>query len=251
MTDNSIADNIADLNLLLSYRSMATGDMTAICMEAARYFLKISDGDNVSFSATSGGVNNVVFYVKQNDKITHVLRIYNNGNNDAKVIYEHSVLSLLMSESFSFQIPRTIPSLIEKKKFVQLSTGASACLFELIVGTLPKLACVREIGRVSGELNHAMSKIDPSQLPTECPNPPYYDLYKVHHAVSRELFLDKINSADFDPWRLEADIVMLEIEEIEKMVAVYLKSPRSLPIGLIHGDLHYDNVLCEGNKVTG
>ena len=220
-------------------------------MEATRHFLEISDSDDVSFLATSGGVNNVVYYVKQNDTITHVLRIYNNGNNDAKVIYEHSVLSLLTTESFSFQIPRTIPSLVEKKKFIQLSTGASACLFELIVGTLPKLTCVREIGRVSGELNHAMSKIDPNQLPSECPNPPYYDLYKVHHAVSRELFLEKIKSADFDPWRLEADIVLLEIEKIEKMVAVYLNSPLILPIGLIHGDLHYDNVLCEEGKVTG
>ena len=220
-------------------------------MEATRHFLEISDSDDVSFLATSGGVNNVVYYVKQNDTITHVLRIYNNGNNDAKVMYEHSVLSLLTTESFSFQIPRTIPSLVEKKKFIQLSTGASACLFELIVGTLPKLTCVREIGRVSGELNHAMSKIDQSQLPSECPNPPYYDLYKVHHAVSRELFLEKIKSADFDPWRLEADIVLLEIDKIEKMVAVYLKSPLILPIGLIHGDLHYDNVLCEEGKVTG
>lgn len=225
--------------------------MIDIHREALGHFLEISDGDDITFLPTSGGVNNVVYYVQRDNVITHVLRIYNNGNDDAKVIYEHSVLSQLALQSFSFHLPQTIPSLIEKKEFVRLSTGASACLFKLIIGTLPKLTCVQEIGRVSGELNYAMSKVNLSQLPSKCPNPPYYDLYKVHHAVSRESFLGKFESTAFDPWRAEADSITSELCSIEKIINSHLNSPSSLPISLIHGDLHYDNVLCEGGKVTG
>lgn len=225
--------------------------MTDIFREALGHFLDVHDFENVSFLPTSGGVNNVVFYVKIDSEINYVLRIYNNGNDDSKVVFEHSILAQLSLHSFSFKLPQTIPSLHDGKAFVRLSSGASACLFKLIPGVLPKLTNVEAIGRVSGELNRAMYKIDRHQLPLVSPNPPYYDLYKVHHAITRDLFFSKINSEDLDVWRSEADFIIQEITEIEGKIGTYLANPSILPINLIHGDLHYDNILCDEGGVTG
>jgi Ser/Thr protein kinase RdoA (MazF antagonist) len=220
--------------------------MSDIFVEALNYFIVLGLNE-MSFLPTSGGVNNVVHYVKQGNEITHVLRIYNNGNDDSKVIYEHAVLAQLNLNSYSFQLPRAVSILKSNEPFVKLQNGASASLFKLIPGSLPKLTNVREIGRASGELNRALSRIDLKRIPSKSPNPPYSELYKVHHAVSRELFYQKINSSEFDPWRSEANFVLNEIRDIEDRIAVY----STLPVQLIHGDLHYDNVLCVGDKVTG
>ena len=51
------------------------------------------------FKSTSGGINNFVFYVMKTEGeviiLTGVLRVYNNGNDDAKVRFELGVLELL------------------------------------------------------------------------------------------------------------------------------------------------------------
>lgn len=224
---------------------------SAILMEAISHFLTDCNDSNTKFSPTCGGVNNVVFYVQQTGGIDHVLRIYNNGNDTSKVEYEHSVLLQLNRMNLSFSLPETNRNIDDGKSFVILSNGACACLFKLIPGSLPKLTNVQEIGRVSGELNHAMLRVNLSEMPLKCPNPPYYDLYKVHHAVTKELFHEKLSSADFDDYRASADFVLEEIRGIEERIAGYQIASPALPIQLIHGDLHYDNVLCENGKVTG
>ena len=225
--------------------------MSEILLEAISHFLADSSGANTSFLPTCGGVNNVVYYVKQTTGIDHVLRIYNNGNDTSKVEYEHSVLLQLNKMNLSFLLPETICCTKSGRSFMILSNGACACLFKLIPGSLPKLTNVREIGRVSGELNHAMSQVKLNEMPSKCPNPPYFDLYKVHHAVTRELFYEKILSADFDDYRASADFVLEEIRSTEEKIAGYQTATPALPIQLIHGDLHYDNVLCENGRVTG
>jgi hypothetical protein len=73
--------------------------------------------DEYFFEPTSGGVNNVVFYVTKkggaNDgtkTVLGVLRIYNNSNDDARVEFEHGILEKLGEKRamFSFGIPETI-----------------------------------------------------------------------------------------------------------------------------------------------
>lgn len=225
--------------------------LTAILMEAISHFLADCTDSNTKFLPTCGGVNNVVFYVERTAGIEHVLRIYNNGNDTSKVEYEHSVLLQLNKMNLSFSLPETILSAESGNSYVTLSNGACACLFKLIPGSLPKLTNVQDIGRVSGELNQAMLRVNLSTMPVKCPNPPYYDLYKVHHAVTRELFREKILSADFDNYRSSADFILEEICSTEERIAIYQNVSPALPIQLIHGDLHYDNVLCDNGKVTG
>lgn len=122
---------------------------TDLALEAVRAFFP--DAGSVKITPTSGGVNNVVQYLEiPSTGERKILRIYNNGNNTPRVEFEHAILSRLGTKSseMSFQIPRFIPSLGDKTKtFVQLSTGAAACIVDIIEGDLPKLTCVRDIGR--------------------------------------------------------------------------------------------------------
>jgi homoserine kinase type II len=211
--------------------------------EAASYFLVEKD---LKFSPTSGGVNNVVQYVETSDRKQYVLRIYNNGLNTPRVKYEHEVLGQLRKKSLSFKIPTTIASIKTGQSSVSLSNGAEASLFELIPGELPKLTRVQQIGQASGELSSALEDVVVNQ---ECPTPPYYELYKVHHAVTRDLFFKEVASPTFDSCREPTDKIIAAILDVEKKIASF--EALKLPKQLIHGDLHYDNILCDGDKVSG
>ena len=214
-----------------------------ISLEAASFFLKDKD---LKFSPTSGGVNNVVQYVETSDNKKYVLRVYNNGQNSPRVKYEHEVLGQLRKKKLSFKIPTTIASIVSGECSVTLSNGADASLFELIPGVLPKLTRVQQIGAASGELSTALGDITIDQT---CPTPPYYEIYKVHHAVTRELFFKEVASSTFDDCRESTDKLVAAILDVEKKISSF--EALNLPKQLIHGDLHYDNILCDGDKVSG
>lgn len=168
-----------------------------------------------------------------------ILRIYNNGRNSKRVHFEHEILRQLNKVPLSFQVPHFLPTLEDPSKTnVLLSNGAEACLVEVIPGGLPKLTCVQDIGRASGELNTAIAKVDVTEA--MCPTPPYYDLFAVHHAVTPELFYREIDGPAFDATRPYAIQMKKEIQEIQEKVASF--SDLKLPYQLIHGDLvsqHY------------
>lgn len=222
-----------------SYLRMSS-DLSA---EAASFFLQDKD---LKFSPTSGGVNNVVQYVETSDRKQYVLRIYNNGQNTPRVKFEHEVLAQLRDKSLSFKIPTTIGALETGESSVSLSNGAEASLFELIPGELPKLTRVRQIGAASGELSRALQDVVVNQ---PCPTPPYYELYKVHHAVTRDLFFQEVASSVFDSCREPTDKLVAAILDVEKKIESF--KALKLPQQLIHGDLHYDNILCDGDEVSG
>jgi Ser/Thr protein kinase RdoA (MazF antagonist) len=173
--------------------------------------------------------------------------VQNNGNDDPKVLFEHSILAKLKGQQLSFSIPETIPSR-SGAAFVKLSSGASACLFKAIRGGLPKLSKMRDIGFCAGELSRAMSKITKADVPRACPTFPYHDIYKVHRAVTRDLFFEQLKSSAFDDWRVFADEVENDLEQVESSIGLY---HGSLPWSFIHGDLHYDNILVDEAGVTG
>ena len=88
-------------------------------------------------------------------------------------------------------------------------------MFELIPGHLPKLTKVREIGRASGELSTALSKVeiwDRGHLPT----PPYFELYKVHKAINRDLLFEKLKSEAFNDVREWTEFLTSWILKMEK-----------------------------------
>lgn len=223
-----------------------------LALEALAKFLRPSEIEEAEIVPTQGGVNNIVQYVSyktpSGEKKRVILRIYNNGLNSARVRFEHEILKQLNTVQLSFSVPSMLSSLVDKDVTnVKLSNGAEACMVEIIPGGLPKLTCVEDIGRASGELNTAIGKVKISE--SLCTTPPYYDIFAVHHAVTRELFLREIKSSAFDSTREYATKMTQEIMEIEEKCKQFHKL--GLPKALIHGDLHYDNVLVENGKVTG
>ncbi|KAL3823079.1 hypothetical protein ACHAXA_011131 [Cyclostephanos tholiformis] len=93
-----------------------------------------------------------------------------------------------------------------------------------------------------------MARIDRAELPAICPNFPYWDIYEVHKAVTKDTFYEILKSNEFDPWRDSANYVENDLTEVMEKVATY---QGELPWSFIHGDLHYDNILVDDDGVTG
>jgi hypothetical protein len=71
-------------------------------------------------------------------------------------------------------------------------------------GTLAKTTSPEEVGRATGELCQAMGKV---QLDCVPPIPPYFELFKVHHAINgnTQLFYDQVGVVVV-PWRIMAQV---------------------------------------------
>ncbi|GFR42782.1 hypothetical protein Agub_g3745 [Astrephomene gubernaculifera] len=210
-----------------------------------------SNGAGLKVTPTTGGVNNVVQYVETPDGQRYILRIYNNGNKSDKVRFEHEILRQLSQQQLSFQVPRVLPSRAGRPHEL-LSSGAECCVFHTIPGSLAKTTSPEEVGRATGELSAAMSRV---VLPEDMrpPIPPYFELFKVHHAIGGdpEVFYREVASnPEFDACREAIDFLVSEIRRIQTTIAAYLQQD-TLPMQLIHGDLHYDNVMVEGEVVSG
>jgi len=215
----------------------------------AHYF---DDIKSIRVEPTKGGVNNICDYVTNTETgDRYVLRIYNNGCDSVRVHFEHEVLEALLNSShlLSFRLPTAVGCKNEGRKHIVLTNGAEATLFEFIPGELPKTTRAREIGRASGELVTALGQLN---IEMTSPNPRFCELYKAHHATTREIFFDEVKKSCFDSTPNSRKFInllcdeILEIEiKIERMLTL------DLPFQLIHADLHYDNVLCDGDMVSG
>mmetsp|Transcript_18166 Transcript_18166/g.25853 ORF Transcript_18166/g.25853 Transcript_18166/m.25853 type:complete len:415 (-) Transcript_18166:57-1301(-) len=222
-----------------------------LAMEALALFLEKNNVTNMT--PTTGGVNNIVQYVDLASGKRQLLRIYNNGFDTQKVKFEHELLKELnqmqkiTGNSFSFQVPNFLPSK-QGSTMARLSNGAEACMCEFIEGALPKLTCVREIGRASGELNTALAKVTAVDK-SMCNVAPYWKIWDVHHAVTRENFIETLQGPDFQTSNDLLDVAKRILAETMAIVDK-CQGYQSLPTQLIHGDLHYDNILVQDGKVT-
>lgn len=69
------------------------------------------------------------------------------------------------------------------------------------------------------------------------PIAPYYDLYRVHHASSREVFMEDMASPAMDACREAADALLEELMRLEDRL-LSRAHEMDLPQQLIHGDVH-------------
>ena len=226
-----------------------------LALEAIGEFFPDIDATAVEMIATEGGVNNIVQYLTFPDGSQKLLRIYNNGEDTVQVKFEHTLLSVLHAKNypdeFDFSIPKYMPSPKDSSStFLKLSNGAEACIVDFIEGTLPKASCFETIGKASGELNTALGEItEDVRSSAECNCDPYADMWGVHDALTKENFVETMKSSIFDgELRKYADLMLQETISITDKCANEYKS---LPEQLIHGDLHYDNVLVKDGKCTG
>ena len=205
-------------------------------------------------SPTEGGVNNSVQYIETSSGERYILRVYNNGNKSEKVIFEHKVLEALAKRSrdLSFMIPSAIKSK-NGRAHELLSSGTEACVWELIPGTLAKTTSPEEVGRATGELSASLGSITDT-LPTPA-IAPYYELFKAHHGIGGdgEVFYREVaTNPEFDSCRESIDYLTSEIRKCETKITKYLSGKTKLPVQLIHGDVHYDQVLVgQDNTVSG
>ena len=147
---------------------------------------------------------------------------------------QHAILGELkkVKSQLSFAIPETLPALKDGNSHVKLSNGAEASMFKLIPGKLPKLTCVKAIGVATGELTRAMYGV---KLDMQSPTAPYFELWKVHHAVTKSKFDEVVAGSDFDGVRGATDFLVSEIRKVETAIAEY--HALQLPMSWIHGDL--------------
>ena len=158
-------------------------------VEAAGFFFSLPR--SMTFSRTSGGVNNAVYYADPpgtpEGAHAFVLRVYRNGNNTPRVVYEHAVLAALgeRAASLSFSVPEPLPVLTARVKdagphahahahalehgrgraahapttFALLRSGAACCVFKCIPGGAAPLSAAGNIGRATAELLGALAHV--------------------------------------------------------------------------------------------
>jgi homoserine kinase type II len=217
--------------------------------EAASHFFP---ADGYSFRRCSGGVNNKTFYAERAGSPTLVVRIYNNGKNLPRVRYEHAVVAALQPLSFSFQVPHFLPRQGSSETFATLSSGGQACCARLIEGgPASGLESARAIGLATAELLRGLKGVS---IGADVPpaNPLYRNFYSAHHSITREAFMACAKGdAQFSGVRAAMDFLVSEIEATEALIARIVAMDPPLPTQLINADLHTDNVLVEGSKVSG
>lgn len=198
----------------------------------------------------SAGVNNKCTFVSlpadaSGNRVEYLLRIYNNGNNSARVDYEHAVLKQLSAASqFSFALPVPLPLLQRPESTVALlKSGASACLFPRIPGGAADAsspAVARSIGRATAELVRGMANL---RIDLPLPNPLYRNMYDAHHYITESTFRDLITGPRCDPVRKAAQDLMHELDQCDQTIARIVSMDPPLPEHQVHADLHVSNVL--------
>ena len=231
-----------------SFAGVATIAKPEVVREALEFFLN----DEAIVTPTSSGVNNVVQYVETRDGRNLILRIYNNGCNTEAVEYEHAILNAIDRSTLPFQVPKYLRSK-NGKTMEQLQSGTQCCMCERIPGVLPKNSDPKPLGRATGQLMSAMSKIS---LDLKPPIAPYYRVYDVHKAIGgdKSIFYEYCKGPQFDQCRQGIETLCNALHEIDAMIETYLAADRKqFPQHIIHGDLHYDNVLTDEatGEVTG
>jgi Ser/Thr protein kinase RdoA (MazF antagonist) len=184
-----------------------------------------------------------------------MLRIYNGFDTD-RIKSEHEILEKLNDEfgaettrlrdKLSFKVPNFIKSK-SGVTFEQLSNGASACMCDAFDGESPNMTCIEAVGSASGELVSALGKLPKMDMTALVS--PYYDMWEVHPAVTKESFVETMESDAFDgDLRPFADEMLAEALELSTKCA---NDYKQLPLQLIHADMHYDSTSVLVNMKKG
>ena len=221
----------------------------------------LADGP-FALAPTSGGVNNHVRYVDDATGARRVVRLHNNGQDTARVIFEHAVLDAAgraaAARKLPFAIPKALKSLEDgTSTFVVLPSGDAACVFELIPGTLPKTRSAFEVGQATALMSACLRNAE-ADVRAVCPTSPtsvYRDIFGAfkNKGGSRDGFYDEANTnAGLDEKRDAVNRLLDAIRALEVTLAD-IEAKGGLPSTLIHGDVHYDNTLVDEatGEVTG
>ena len=188
---------------------------------------------------------------------THVLRIYRNHADIARVRHEVALLAALRAQALPFALPAPVASragpllqhlVLSSKRQVQgqMPTTALAVLWRYLPGTHPDPADAHQAeaaGAAAALLDQALATLDPASLPGR-PTPPLGDLRR------RLPLLDNPDDA------LQALPVPARVREalVRQWHLVEEQGPplyARLPQQIVHGDFDPSNVLFDVGRVSG
>ncbi len=192
------------------------------------------------------GMNNTTRIVHAGDS-RYVLRIYNNHKDADIVRLEHSVLLELQSRPLPFCIPIPVPGK-DGSTVTVMEGGTVAALYRYIEGERPVSAHsphVYALGRAAAQLTRALGAIEPGREPLYSP---YFELESTYAGMSPAGFLGLTDRYA----ELEArkdSFVMLQAER--ELVHALSGELALLPRQWIHGDVVFNNTVCEGDEIVG
>jgi homoserine kinase type II len=229
-------------------------EVSRLCHETLQYYPNMFPITSIArFTSAEGSVNNIIRFVCVSDDLrpNYIIRMYKNGNDLDKIKFEHFILNRLDRQHLVFQIPRACIS-TNGEVIVPLSNGGYASMFLIIPGTLPKLNFTNQVATACAILSNALGLITltPDEARMIC-TPPYYEIYQAHPSITRQLFIEQISLPIYESCKDDLSFLAEQILLIEPVVESYRS--QDLPKQLIHGDLHYDNILCDHStrEVTG
>ena len=102
---------------------------------------------------------------------------------------------------------------------------------------LPKTTNPAILGRAAGQLSTALETV---KIDLKAPTPPYFDIWDVHTHINPEAYKQETEKPEMDFIREPINTLTKLFGECMERVETY---KGTLPMQLIHGDLHYDNCL--------
>jgi homoserine kinase type II len=220
-------------------------------------------GASFALSPTSGGVNNHVRYCDCDDGSRFVVRLYNNGQMTDRVAFEHAVLTAVGKHVQGNDLGFTVPKALKAKSgddstFAILPSGDAASVFELIPGTLPKTKFADAVGEATAVLSSCL-KLAEEEVRAQFPKSPQHQYRNIFGSLmdkggSKESFYEEMenNPGLQGAVKPAVDKLANMIRDLESKL-VEIERSGGLPETLLHGDVHYDNALCDHQtgKVTG
>ncbi|KAA8784557.1 phosphotransferase [Paenibacillus amylolyticus] len=220
---------------------------------------------------SNGGMNNSTFVLHTSDE-DYVMRQYETHNDQAKIAFEHGVLTALSNTDFELHSPTPVISLSsssredadqefkesnhsneENRQTYQIvrdhitGTFKIVTLFRYLKGVNPVWDSPDQLlplGRAAGHLSTALAKL---KLELEPVYPPYYRIDEAYPLCTPERLLRMCASP---PETLEA--CTDELRQLQDELPGLFKALRGmeqLPHQIVHGDVNASNVLVdpEGN----
>lgn len=220
-------------------------------------------GSSFALSPTSGGVNNHVRYCDCDDGSRFVVRLYNNGQNTNRVAFEHAVLTAVgphvLGNDYGFVVPKALKAKSGNgSTFAILPSGDAASVFALIPGALPKTKFAEAVGEATAELSYCLQLAEGevrSQF-QQSPQHQYRNIFGslVDKGGSKESFYHEMETNPGLQGAVKPAVLNLAnmIRDVERQLVI-IENSGGLPETLLHGDVHYDNTLCDlsTGRVTG
>ncbi|MDG0812873.1 phosphotransferase [Cohnella rhizosphaerae] len=193
-------------------------------------------------SEGESGWNNTTRIAENDRGDKRVLRIYETHKDADKIAFEHDVLLKLSERALPFAVPRPL-ALPDGATFTALGdgTGRYAALFTYTAGVRPdgsEPAVAASIGEAVGRLSLALRTLQPAAAPAYLP---CYELERTHpscpgHVIAA--FCEAPQAAFLD---LKDELRL--ISDAMRAFQAALKTVRTLPHQLVHGDINDSNLL--------